>query len=287
MAKFYFKYKKKGIPLILINGRITKKTFNRWKILRTFSNKVFRSFDLCLPSSKESENNLANLNAKNIKYFGNLKFISNNTEKQKLNDSTIQFLSKKKVWCAASTHKQEETFCLKAHQLIKKVHKNVITVIIPRHIGRINNIFKECKDLNLSTQIINQNEKIREDCEILLVNSYGVLQQYYNYCKSVFVGKSLIKKFHLVGGQNPIEAAVEGCKIYHGPYIYNFQEIYNFLKTNGISEKIYDIPTLSSKIIQDLFVEKKVDVNNIKKINDYGQSILEKTALEISNLIKK
>jgi len=141
--------------------------------------------------------------------------------------------------------------------------------------------------LNLNTQILNQDEKIKENSEILLINSYGLLRQYYNYCKSVFIGKSLIEKLNLVGGQNPIEAALEGCKIYHGPYVYNFNEIYNFLKINNISQEIKDVRTLSSKITQDFYEDKKIDRNSIQKINDYGKSILEKTVSEISSLIIK
>lgn len=65
-------------PLILLNGRITMKTLNRWKKLPNLSRKLFNLYDLCLPSSKESEKNLNQLGAKNIKYLGNLKFCSDN-----------------------------------------------------------------------------------------------------------------------------------------------------------------------------------------------------------------
>ena len=71
---FIIETKKRNIPLILLNGRITKKTFNRWKIVSDFASSVFGSFDLCLPSSKSSEINLKALLCKNIKYLGNLKF---------------------------------------------------------------------------------------------------------------------------------------------------------------------------------------------------------------------
>ena len=139
----------------------------------------------------------------------------------------------------------------------------------------------------MNSQILNPDEKIKENSEVLIINSYGVLQQYYNYCKSVFIGKSLIKKLHLVGGQNPLEAALEGCKIYHGPYVYNFEEIYNFLKINGISQEINDVHTLSSNITKDLYEDKKIDNTSIEKINAYGDNILNKTVLEINELITK
>ena len=79
---------------------------------------------------------------------------------------------------------------------------------------------------------------IDEDKEIIIINSYGVISNYISVCKSVFIGKSLIKRLKNVSGQNPIEAAKFGCKIYHGPYVYNFEEIYDQLKHYGISKKL-------------------------------------------------
>ena len=282
---FINEIKKRKIPLALINGRITKKTFDRWKIFDSFSKKIFSSFDVCFASSKESEKNLKNLKAKNVKYFGNLKFIPSKNIAPKLESSNKLFLDKHKVWCAASTHEKEEIFCIKTHIEIKKFHNNILTIIIPRHINRIKNIYLECKKFNLKTQILNDKDAIKENTEIILVNSFGFLTMYYDYCKSVFIGKSLIKKLSLVGGQNPIEAAKLGCKIYHGRYVYNFQEVYNFLKINNISEEIHNIEELSSKIIHDLKKPKMINMENIKKINFHGIEILEKTIKEINKMI--
>ena len=78
---------------------------------------------------------------------------------------------------------------------------------------------------------------IDEDKEIIIINSYGVISNIY-LSASVFIGKSLIKRLKNVSGQNPIEAAKFGCKIYHGPYVYNFEEIYDQLKYYGISKKL-------------------------------------------------
>ena len=151
-----------------------------------------------------------------------------------------------------STHKTEEIFCLKTHLKIKKQYENVVTIIIPRHIHRSQIIKKECDNLNLRSQILNENEKIEKDNEIIIVNSYGSVSNFLNICKSVFIGKSLIKKLSSVGGQNPIEAAKFGCKIYHGPYIYNFKEVYELLNKMKFSENILNENDLAEKLIQDL-----------------------------------
>ena len=117
-----FEIKKRKIPIALINGRITKKTFDKWVLVSNFAKKIFNSFDLCLASSKESEKNLRTLSVKNIKYIGNIKF-SSEIEKKDLEDKNLGILKKKTFWCAASTHKGEENICLKTHLNLKKAYK--------------------------------------------------------------------------------------------------------------------------------------------------------------------
>ena len=72
--------------------------------------------------------------------------------------------------------------------------------------------------------------------------------EYLSLSRSVFIGKSLIKKLQHVGGQNPIEAAKLGCKIYHGPYVYNFEEIYDLLNKYQITEQVTNSDELSKKL---------------------------------------
>ena len=78
-------------------------------------------------------------------------------------------------------------------------------------------------------QILSKDEFINTDNEIIIINSYGVISDYLESCKSVFIGKSMLKKLKHVSGQDPIEAAKLNCKIYHGPFVSNFEEIYELL----------------------------------------------------------
>ena len=120
----------------------------------------------------------------------------------------------------------------------------------------------------------------------MIVNSFGVLGKYFNYCESVFIGKSLLKKLQKVGGQNPIEAAKLGCKIYHGKYIYNFKEIYEFLKLKKISFEVNNTDMLKDMILADFDNKKKINSNLIiNEINVYGEEILTKTIDKIQKFI--
>ena len=155
-------------------------------------------------------------------------------------ENIYNFFEHDNYWCAVSTHRNEEKFCLDVHLKLKKIHKNIVTVLAPRHIQRSDEIKKLCDKFNINSQIITRDEKILKDREVIIINSFGILPAYFKFAKSVFMGKSILKKFENEGGQNPIEAARFGCKIYHGPYIYNFEEIYKTLEKNGISKKIIE-----------------------------------------------
>ncbi len=283
---FLSEINKRKISLILLNGRITDKTFKRWKIIPGLSQKIFSLFDFCLAASNNSYENLKKLGVKKIKFIGNLKYVSNNKNITKLSNEYISHLSKFKVWCAASTHEGEELICIEAHKRIKKVIENLITIIIPRHINRSKDIYDTCIKQEIDAQILNDKDKINDGAEILIINSFGQMSRYFDHCNSVFIGKSLIGKLKPVGGQNPIEAAVKGCKIYHGPYVYNFREIYDFLNEKEISQKIENYIELSEKIIKDLKNNTLVKTDQKELISLYGQKILKDTSLLLNNYIK-
>ena len=191
-----------------------------------------------------------------------------------------------KFWLAASTHNGEESFCLKTHILLKKKISNVITVIAPRHIDRVKEIKKLCGKLNLDTQILNKADNILPDKEIILINSFNSLLEFYKYSKSVFIGKSLLKRFKNEGGQNPIEAAKLGCKIYHGPFVYNFEEIYEILKNNSISQEIINPENFSKDLFNDFNNFEKNFEKSSNLLNDLGSQTLEITIKNINRFLK-
>ena len=283
---FILEIKKKDIPLVLLNARITRKTFLKWNLIPKVAEKVFQSFALCLPASNESKKYLEKFKVKNIKYFGNLKLASEN-KIHILNDGNKEILNISKFWCAVSTHKEEDIFCLKTHLKIKAIHKDIITIIIPRHIDRVQNIKVSCKQLNLNCQILSGDELIKNGKEIIIINSYGMTSNYLELCKSVFIGKSMMEKLKNVGGQNPIEAAKLKCKIYHGPYVYNFQEIYDLFNKHKISEKIHNEDELANKISMDLSQSSEITNEKIEIINNLGKKILNDTCNELDKIINK
>jgi 3-deoxy-D-manno-octulosonic-acid transferase len=281
-----FDIKKRNIPLLLVNARITKKTFLRWKFVMNFATKIFEKFDSCLVSNNETEKYLQILGAKNINNYGNIKFAKTKfNSENKLDPVFLEKIKSRKVWCAASTHPTEEIFCAKIHLELKKTYNNILTIIIPRHIDRIELIAKELSKLNLKTALYTNFKEINDNTDILLINAYGKALKFYEISKCVFLGKSTVKSLIEDSGQNPIEPARYGCKIFHGPNVSNFKEIYEFLGSLGVANKISSFPELSQSLVEELKNEKKNNEEIIKKIENYGQSTLNNVLKEIKTYI--
>ena len=246
--------------------------------------KIFSLFDLCLASNSETKVFLEKLKVKNVYYNGNIKFISelNNNISKNQNE---EILLNNQFWVAASTHPGEEELCLKTHVLLKEKNKNILTIIAPRHIERSKNIEMLCKKYKLSVQILNVNEIINPKNEIIILNSFGILTSYFKYAKSVFIGKSTIKRLINDSGQNPLEAAKLRCKIYHGPYVYNFKEIYEILNKSKISLEIKDHMELSNYLKKDLELNGAKNVKISNTIDELSKKILIKTIKDIKNFI--
>ena len=269
--------KKKKISLVLINARITDKSFKRWKIFAQSSKVFFQMFDICLSSSLKSKKYLQSLGAKKIKYIGNLKFTESEKDTNNLNNKLKKFLLKKKIWCASSTHGVEEKICATVHKKLKIKYKDLLTIIIPRHINRTKKITEELKKFDLNVHSHDSKKKINDDTDIYLVNSFGETKSFFKICKTVFLGGSLIKH----GGQNPLEAARYGCKIIHGPNVWNFKEIYTLLKKYEISNKITNSNQLTLKV--EKMLNNKNKYKNLElKIKLLGSKILKLTLKELN-----
>ena len=274
--------KKRSLSLVLVNGRITDKSFKKWKIFILSARNIFKKFDICLSSNLKSKSYLKLLGAKNVRYIGNLKFSQTENNKENLDKNIKKFFIKKKIWCASSTHNNEENICAKAHKKLKTKYKNLLTIIIPRHIHRANKIKHEIQKLNLKVHMHDSKKKINSQADVYLVNSFGQTKSFFKICKTVFLGGSIIKH----GGQNPLEATRYGCNVIHGPNVWNFEEIYSLLKKYKFSNKIKNPGQLTAKI--DEIFNMKINSKNIKiKINKLGDKILNSTFKEIDHFINQ
>ena len=269
---------KKSIPLLLMNARITKNSFNKWKIFEKFAIKIFSHISKAYPQNEETYNFLRKFKVRNIKDIGNLKFIKNNKNKNlSLDKSLSKNIKKRIIFVASSTHKTEEKMIGNAHLFLKKKIGNILTIIIPRHIQRVGEITTELKNLNLKIHVHNSRNQIKDDVDVYLVNTYGETKKFLKYANIVFMGGSMINH----GGQNPIEPAHFNLRIIHGPYVSNFREIYKFFSYNKISYKIESLEQLTNTAYRLLKIKnKKINLDKL------GKSILNKSLNEIKYFLK-
>jgi len=235
-----------GCPIILLNGRISDDSYEKWLKYHVSAKKILNCFDLVLPQSREDARKLKSLGAKRIKYMGNLKYGApplphDVHELERLK----KMIGQRFVWVAASTHPGEEEEVIRAHYKIKERMYSVLTIIVPRHPKRSQQIRDMIpQDLNVSTR--SMNERITEDTDIYIADSMGELGLFYRLAPIAFIGGSLVPH----GGHNPIEAAHLDCAILTGPNMQNFAEIMlEFEKAVAVGV-VYDANELASAVYE-------------------------------------
>ena len=276
--------KKYGLKLILLNGRMSDKSFKNWCYFKFFFKEIISNFSLILTMSKIDKNNFKNLGAKNVNFIGNLKFSNQEFKNDKKIEKKIKkIIGNRHVWLAASTHKGEENFAASVHLELKKRKnlKNLLTVIVPRNIKRSSEIKKKIKSIIKNTELFDS-KLISNKTEIIIDDSIGQLEIWYKNIKTVFLGKSIPPK----GGQNPIEPARNGCTIISGT-MSNFKEIENemlFKKSIVIVSSLEEFRTKIEDSINGLAYTKNIGINAKKYVGSKSK-ILDTTILKIKKYL--
>ena len=271
-----FYAKNNNIPIILLNARISNKSFIKWKLIKNSMNKILNCFDLILSQSNESADYFNYFGNNNIKILGNLKFVVSENFENKEENLNLQ---KRLVFIALSTHPTEEEVCIKIHSSLKSQYPNLLTIIIPRHINRIPEIQKIIINAKLNFLTAESLDNFKNNTDILIINSYGNTKKILKSSKYVFIGGSLVDH----GGQNPIEVAYNNSLIFHGPHVHNFTEIYNFLNKENIAFKINSEAELINQLKEKIYDYQKKNIK--EKIIRMGDEILSSTIKELDQYI--
>ena len=269
---------KRKIKIVLINARMSENSFKRWFSIRYFGKNILEKFDYIFPQNKETFLYFKKLGMKKIKFLGNLKFISSNNDK--LNRINKKYFKNKIILCSASTHHNEEEIFANLHIKFKKKIPNLLTIIIPRHIERTNEITQMLDKKKLTFLRHSENKKNYEKYDVYVVDSYGESKSFYKISNVVFLGGSLVSK----GGQNPLEALRFGCNILHGNYTFNFKDVYKMLEKEKLSLKVNNSKDLEKKALQ-LLKNKRNNLNKIKKLKKIGKLILRKNLVELRKIV--
>jgi 3-deoxy-D-manno-octulosonic-acid transferase len=233
------------IPLILVNGRVSERSFGRWRLVPRTIAALLSRFDLCLAQSSDNARRFSQLGAPRVSSTGNLKL---DVPPPPADVATLNrfkaLIGLREVVAAASTHPGEETAVIAAHRRLHAKVPTLLTVIAPRHPVRGASIAEIGKVAGLTVALRSRGELPKRDVDIYVADTVGELGLVYRIAPVVFMGGSLATH----GGQNPIEAIRLGAAVLHGPCVWNFAEIYSTLDEVHGAELVVDEEALTSRL---------------------------------------
>jgi 3-deoxy-D-manno-octulosonic-acid transferase len=239
-----FKLSSSGIPQILVNARLSERSYRGWRRFSGIARSVFGRIPLCLAQSAQDAERYRALGAPRVVVTGNLKF---DAPAPDVDASVLagfrKAVSERPVWVAASTHEGEETIIAEAHRALRGQFPGLLTIIVPRHPARGDAIRASLGALGLNCVQRSLTEPIAEATDIYVADTFGELGLFYRLAPIAFLGGSLVPH----GGQNPIEPLRLDCAVLHGPHVHNFSDIYAIIDAAGLP-RIADAPSLATAL---------------------------------------
>jgi 3-deoxy-D-manno-octulosonic-acid transferase len=214
------------LPMVLINGRMSHRSFPRWRRASGTISALLGKFDICLAQSQTDADRFAALGSRNVVTTGNLKLDvpAPPADPAKL-ERLMAMTRGRPVIVAASTHPGEEDLLVEAHRTLAGIFPSLLTVIVPRHPDRGVAIARMIAASRLHPALRSREELPTAAIDIYVADTMGELGLFYRLAPIVFMGGSLVEH----GGQNPIEAVKLGASIVHGPHVFNFADVYEAL----------------------------------------------------------
>ncbi|TVQ83339.1 MAG: 3-deoxy-D-manno-octulosonic acid transferase [Micavibrio sp.] len=237
--------KNRSIPAALINGRMSRKSFQRWSRFSGFAKDMLATFQTCLVQNEYEAEHFTGIGAQNVQPVGNLKYSAAplSCDEGDL-EELLEALHERPHWLFASTHEGEEEIALRVHQRLKKTFPNNVTIIAPRHPERRDTVLSMCAEEELKVSQRSKGALPREDDDIHLVDTLGELGLYFQAISLVVIGGSFIPH----GGHNPIEPGRLDCQILYGPYMHNFMTICEDFENVSAARRLEDEEELYTEI---------------------------------------
>ncbi len=247
------------IPQVLVNGRISDRTFGRWKKRLWLADALFENLALVIAQSELDADRFRALGALPVMVSGNLKVDTDAPayDAEALRRYRAQ-LGPRKTWAAISTFDGEEAAAGIVHRALKE-RTGLLTIIVPRHPERGDQIEAMLVGKGLTVARRTRNDPLTADTDIFLGDTIGEMGLYLRLTEVAFVGRSLFGE----GGQNPLEPAMLGCAILSGSNVQNFRDTYQTLAKNGSAKIVRDVEMLAKGVnyllVNDEMRRKMID----------------------------
>lgn len=231
-----------GIPTILLNGRISSKSFTNWKKFKGMISALLSRLELCAVQSEEQAAFFQDLGASNITVMNNAKLLATPLAIDSKKYTALKnAVEKRPFWLAASSHPGEEELILTAHKTLKKDYPDLLTILVPRHIERAPSLQELSRSQNLTAALQTETTNLA-GVDIYISNTLGELATWYALSPVALMGATFVPK----GGHNPIEPAQLGTFVLHGPHTFNNPQLYDILSSLGFSEKIQNAKDIAT-----------------------------------------
>jgi 3-deoxy-D-manno-octulosonic-acid transferase len=235
---------KRHIPQVLVNGRISDRSFPRWKRRMSIADAIFENFALVIAQSELDADRFRTLGALPVMVSGNLKV---DTDAPPADSAVLRgYLDQirdRRTWAAISTFEGEEAAAGNVHRALKE-RTGLLTIIVPRHPERGDAIADMLTARGLKVARRTLNDPLTPETDIFLGDTIGEMGLYLRMTEIAFVGRSLFAE----GGQNPLEPAMLGCAILSGGNVQNFRESYQQLARNGSAKMVRDVEMLAKGV---------------------------------------
>jgi len=235
------------LPMVLINGRMSHRSFPRWRRVSHTISALLGRFDVCLAQSQLDAERFSALGSRNVVTTGNLKLDvpAPPADAAKL-ERLMSMTRGRPIVVAASTHSGEDEILASAHKTLAGFFPNLLTVIVPRHPDRGEAIARMVEASGLHAGLRSREELPVAATDIYVADTMGELGLFYRLSPIVFMGGSLVEH----GGQNPIEAVKLGASVVHGPHVFNFSDVYEALDHSGGARRADSLEALVKQLGQ-------------------------------------
>jgi 3-deoxy-D-manno-octulosonic-acid transferase len=219
-----------SLAMVLINGRMSHRSFPRWRRISGTIEALLGRFEVCLAQSEVDAERFTALGSRNVVTTGNLKLDVQAPPADNARLERLMAVTRgRPVIVAASTHPGEEEILAEMHRELAGYFPQLLTVIVPRHPNRGEAIARMIAASGLHVSLRSHEDLPTATTDIYVADTMGELGLFYRLAPIVFMGGSLVEH----GGQNPIEAIKLGAAIAHGPHVFNFTDVYDALDANG------------------------------------------------------
>lgn len=259
--------KKRNIPAILVNARLSEKSFSRWSWIKSSAQKMLSAFSLILAQSEKEALRYRMLGAGNVTSTGNIKYSAkplgfSSDDLKNLHAKTYN----RPLWLFASTHKGEEEMACRIHQKLKNSIPGLLTLIVPRHPDRRAAILQSCQKYNLAMSLRGAEKNLPdENTDIYIADTFGELGLFYRLSPVACIGRSFSDDGG--GGHNPIEAAQLNCVVLHGPGVQFQKELYNEMNDAGVAFSLKNESELASSVHEFLSNPEKLEAAQKNALN--------------------